>query len=285
VIGQPNFTTTTLPSTPSSGNISLASSVWMDGTTLWVCDLNFNRVLRYDSATAKGNGGTADGVLGQSSFTTSVNARTRYGLDGPFSVCVDNAGSVYVGDRANLRIMIYKNGAQKANGGGADNLLGSESFTYSQARLDSIGFNGSASIRQLTVDTTHAQLAVADRGSCRVTVFTASGPLTGVSVSEVLPVEPSLEQNYPNPFNPETRIEFRIQKSGFTRLSVHDLLGREVAVLVNEEKMPGTYTVTWDARLHFSNSGGQAGGMTSGVYFCRMQAGEFVQTRKLVLLR
>ncbi len=100
-----------------------------------------------------------------------------------------------------------------------------------------------------------------------------------------IPVTTSLAQNYPNPFNPETRIEFRIQKSEFTRLSVYDLLGREVAVLVNEEKMPGTYTVTWNARLRSSNSGGQASGMATGIYFYTLRAGGQVFTKRMILLR
>jgi len=92
--------------------------------------------------------------------------------------------------------------------------------------------------------------------------------------TEGTPDQYVLAQNYPNPFNPETRIEFRIQKSEFARLSVYDLLGREVAVLVNEEKPPGVFTVTWGAT-----------GLTSGVYFYQLRAGEFVQTRRLILLR
>jgi photosystem II stability/assembly factor-like uncharacterized protein len=86
----------------------------------------------------------------------------------------------------------------------------------------------------------------------------------------------SLEQNYPNPFNPTTTIGYRVSGVGYreVRLSVFDLLGREVAVLVDEKKQPGDYKVTF---------GGS--GLASGVYFYRMQAGSFVQTRKLLLLR
>jgi hypothetical protein len=95
-----------------------------------------------------------------------------------------------------------------------------------------------------------------------------------------IPTGFALAQNYPNPFNPETNIEFRIQparlaglgeaggKSEFTRLTVYDLLGREVAVLVNEEKMPGTYTVMWDAK-----------GIASGIYFYTLRAGGNVFTK------
>ncbi|MDL1893779.1 T9SS type A sorting domain-containing protein, partial [Sphingobacteriales bacterium CHB3] len=84
----------------------------------------------------------------------------------------------------------------------------------------------------------------------------------------------SLAQNYPNPFNATTHIRYSIQASGFTLLKVYDVLGREVATLVKEVKAPGTYNVTWNAD-----------GMASGVYFYRLQAGEFTQTKRLMLLR
>jgi hypothetical protein len=101
--------------------------------------------------------------------------------------------------------------------------------------------------------------------------------LTGVDMAaSAAPYRYQLQQNYPNPFNPSTTIGFGVSGPGSSpvRLIVFDLLGREVAVLVNEKKEPGSYTVTWNAR-----------GMASGVYFYRLQAGEFVQTYKLLLLR
>jgi hypothetical protein len=95
------------------------------------------------------------------------------------------------------------------------------------------------------------------------------------------PMKYELGQNYPNPFNPTTTIEYttggtRNQGSGISevRLVVYDLLGREVAVLVNEMKTPGTYEVTFDVSR-----------LASGVYLYRLTAGEFIQTRKLLLLR
>jgi Secretion system C-terminal sorting domain len=83
-----------------------------------------------------------------------------------------------------------------------------------------------------------------------------------------------LEQNYPNPFNPSTTIKYELPKVSDVRLSVYDMLGREVSVLVNERKNAGSYEVKLDAA-----------GLGSGVYLCRLQAGDFVQSRKLLLLR
>ncbi len=84
----------------------------------------------------------------------------------------------------------------------------------------------------------------------------------------------TLMQNYPNPFNPVTKIQFTIVNRQSTIVKVFDLLGREVATLVNEVKEPGRYEVEFDAA-----------GLSSGIYFYRLEAGAFMETRKLVLLR
>jgi hypothetical protein len=94
-----------------------------------------------------------------------------------------------------------------------------------------------------------------------------------VSESAHLPASCSLSQNYPNPFNPSTNIQFSIVHRQLTIVKVFDVLGREVATLVNEVKEPGTYTVEFNASS-----------FASGVYFYRLQAGNFVQTKKLLLL-
>jgi hypothetical protein len=94
-----------------------------------------------------------------------------------------------------------------------------------------------------------------------------------VPVSAHRPTGFSLEQNYPNPFNPSTGIGYRVSGFGMVTLKVYDLLGREVATLVNERKEPGRYVVAWDASK-----------FSSGIYLCTLKAGSFVQTRKLVLV-
>jgi hypothetical protein len=83
-----------------------------------------------------------------------------------------------------------------------------------------------------------------------------------------------LDQNYPNPFNPVTHIEFRISHFGFVSLKVFDVLGREVAVLVQEAKQPGAYEVQWNAS-----------DFPSGIYYCRLTAGDVVATRTMTLLK
>lgn len=97
------------------------------------------------------------------------------------------------------------------------------------------------------------------------------------SVAETdVPAAFELCQNYPNPFNPVTTIGFGVSGLGsrWVRLAVYDLLGREVAVLVDEPKRPGTHTATWDAR-----------GMASGLYIYRLEAGGIVSSKSMLLLR
>jgi photosystem II stability/assembly factor-like uncharacterized protein len=84
----------------------------------------------------------------------------------------------------------------------------------------------------------------------------------------------SLSQNYPNPFNPKTKIEFEIEKFGFITLKVYDILGNEITTLVEEEKLQGAFEVEFDGT-----------GLSSGIYFYQLRAGEFIQTKKLILLK
>ncbi len=89
-----------------------------------------------------------------------------------------------------------------------------------------------------------------------------------------IPTEYSISQNYPNPFNPTSRIEFGVPRKSQTKIIVYDLLGREIQTLVNEELEAGYYEINVDA----SN-------LPSGVYFYRIRSGNFVQTRKMILLK
>jgi pimeloyl-ACP methyl ester carboxylesterase len=107
--------------------------------------------------------------------------------------------------------------------------------------------------------------------------FTFSGLVTGSvgpDAENDLPMAFGLHQNYPNPFNPSTNIKFELPKPSDVRLSVFDMLGREVSVLVNERRERGVHEVKFDG----SN-------LASGVYFYRLKAGDLVQCRKLLLLR
>jgi hypothetical protein len=89
-----------------------------------------------------------------------------------------------------------------------------------------------------------------------------------------VPTQLALAQNYPNPFNPSTTIRYELPAASEVRLSVFDMLGREVSVLVNERREAGVHEVRFDAS-----------GLSSGVYLYKLQAGDAVQTRKLAFVR
>lgn len=92
--------------------------------------------------------------------------------------------------------------------------------------------------------------------------------------NNIIPSEFSLEQNFPNPFNPTTQIKYSVKENGLVTLKVYDVLGKEVAALVNEEKDAGEYNVTFDA-----------GRLSSGIYFYTISANNFQQTKKMLLIK
>jgi hypothetical protein len=89
----------------------------------------------------------------------------------------------------------------------------------------------------------------------------------------------ALEQNYPNPFNPSTMLRFQVPEVSNVEITIHDLLGRRIAVLVNQVMEPGVYAMPWNA---VDEAGVSVAG---GTYFYRMRAGSFVKTMKLTLMK
>jgi len=83
-----------------------------------------------------------------------------------------------------------------------------------------------------------------------------------------------LHQNYPNPFNPSTKIKFTTSDFGFATLKVYDVLGNEIATLVNEEKSASSYAVEFNVT-----------GLTSGIYVYRLKAGNFIESKKMDLIK
>ncbi len=99
-------------------------------------------------------------------------------------------------------------------------------------------------------------------------------PASAVEGETEIPANFKLEQNYPNPFNPTTSISYSIPKTAFVTLKVYNLIGQEVASLVNEIKDPGNYKSTFDASK-----------LSSGIYFYRLEAGNFVSIKKMALMK
>jgi carboxypeptidase T len=99
-------------------------------------------------------------------------------------------------------------------------------------------------------------------------------PTGVVNNGNVTPNKFELEQNYPNPFNPTTQINYSIAKEGLVKITIYDLLGREVKTLINEVKTPGFYAVDFDGA-----------NLSSGIYFYRMESNNFVDTKKMTLIK
>ncbi|MCH7963039.1 MAG: T9SS type A sorting domain-containing protein [Bacteroidetes bacterium] len=95
-----------------------------------------------------------------------------------------------------------------------------------------------------------------------------------VLVENISPGDFELKQNYPNPFNPSTNIQYAVGSQKFVVLKVYDVLGEEMATLVNEEKSAGTYEIMFDAQV-----------LTSGVYFYTLKVGSYIETKKMIFLR
>ncbi len=98
--------------------------------------------------------------------------------------------------------------------------------------------------------------------------------MTGVDKADKVPADFELLQNYPNPFNPATKITYSVPQLAYVTMKVFDMLGREIETLIKQEKQAGTYELTWNAE-----------NLPGGVYFYQMKAGEFIQTKKMILLR
>ncbi|TAK55358.1 MAG: T9SS type A sorting domain-containing protein [Bacteroidetes bacterium] len=126
---------------------------------------------------------------------------------------------------------------------------------------------------ELVVDGKARKLA--NGGSTMITNSASSvGLRLTLNDNAKLPKQFSLNQNYPNPFNPTTTFGFQIANQGFVTLKIYDLLGKEVASLVNENMNPGSYSKVWDA-----------GGIPSGMYYYRLQASGFSESKKLLIVK
>jgi len=107
------------------------------------------------------------------------------------------------------------------------------------------------------------------------TVYSFAPTIVNVeSQNNIVPEYFALHQNYPNPFNPTTKIKYSVPQSSNVVIKVFDVLGKEITTLVNEEKSVGTYELNW-----------YAGNLPSGIYFYQLNAGSFVETKKMILLK
>jgi hypothetical protein len=88
-----------------------------------------------------------------------------------------------------------------------------------------------------------------------------------------------LEQNYPNPFNASTTIKYSVSENSFVELTIYNILGEKVKTIVRDSKPAGSYTIVWDGTDHDNNT------LPSGIYFYRLQAGDFTSTNRMILMK
>jgi hypothetical protein len=135
--------------------------------------------------------------------------------------------------------------------------------------------NFSMNVHDMNGDGIKDILVTSIRNSSWVSDIYTGSPLVRVGPEPPgLPEGPELLQNYPNPFNPSTKVVYSINKREFVSLRVYDVLGREVELLVNQTMQAGTHTVQWDAA-----------GLSSGVYFYRLETSTSSITKKMLLIR
>lgn len=139
---------------------------------------------------------------------------------------------------------------------------------------DSVLLDGIGEMSSFGTDQAGELYMVTYGASASIYRFAGPGPTTGVTSLPRQAYAFGLDQNYPNPFNPSTVIGYQIGATGWVSLRVFNVLGQEVATLVDGLRTPGTYRVTFDAA-----------GYSSGVYYYRLQAGNLVRTRTLVLVK
>ena len=182
LLGQPNYGPPTAG--PTSALMSGPTGVAVSSTgTLFVSDYLSHRVLRYDSARTKTNGAPADGVLGQSLFTTSNFGFSAAAMASPGGIALDASGTLWVADTNNQRVTRFASAATKPNGGAADGLLGHANFT-DPATVDARRMDGPRGVAQ---DPVSGKVFVSDTIRNRILRFASAATLqSGASAEAVL---------------------------------------------------------------------------------------------------
>ena len=144
-------------------------------------------------------------------------------------------------------------------------------YTTVQAASSDIKINATVGSTISGVSQSNGFIIHGKSNSC---CFLINNAVSGINDGKNIPSQYCLYQNYPNPFNPKTNIKYSIPKEGMVTISVYNMIGQKVCVLVNEKKSPGTYEVIWDASKY-----------SSGVYIYYLISGSFSNSKKLILLK
>jgi hypothetical protein len=246
------------------GNSSdIARSIDVDGSgNVYVTGQSIGSGTSYDYATIKYNSS------GVQQWVQRYNGPVNNSEDEAYSIAVDGSGNVYV------------------TGGSTGNV---SSWDYAVIRYNTSGvqqwvqrYNGPGNSSDIALS-----IAVDTSGHVYVTGYSA-GNGTGddyatIKYSQVIGIQQisseipngfNLSQNYPNPFNPATKIRFALPNSSFAKIVIYDALGREAETLVNELLNAGTYEAYWSTDK-----------FSSGVYYYKLSAGDYSETRKMVLVK
>jgi len=198
-----------------------------------------------------------------------VQRTTNSGSDFPFSIAVDNASS-----------HVFVTGSSVGSGTGYDYLTISYSFggAFNWEKRENSSSSGNDYASGIAVQDTDRIYVTGSANfsgtgiafyTLRYSTFNAIEP-----ISTIIPQSFQLKQNYPNPFNPVTNIRFDVPRSSFVKVSVFDVMGREVENLVNEQLMAGEYLVKWDAVKY-----------SSGIYFYSIATDGYQSTKKMILTK
>lgn len=236
---------------PIAGGSWVADTVGLGSHQVWSmsADANLNMIL------GTGDAGIFVKVNGK---WTSIPSPSGLGGNAAFVTVIDKYGAMYTGfSNYNYKTFSYFwHGVFKTTNNGS---------SWTKVGLDSVA------VKNLVIygDTLYAVSYY--KGLFKIPI---QNPTEVKTLNSSLPSSFELYQNYPNPFNPSTVISFEIPKQSHVQLKIFDVIGREVATLVNEKKAAGKYEIKFDGTK-----------LTSGIYFCQINTADFVQTRKMVLLK
>jgi DNA-binding beta-propeller fold protein YncE len=170
VLGQPDYTSLDFPTTQARMDAPLGVTADASGH-LWVSDSQHQRVLRFDNAAAKANGANADGVLGQSDFSSSAFSTTQNGMSFPSGLTMDGTGRLYVAEQGNNRILAFDAAASLPNGANASYVLGQPDFVTATSNTGGISATTLFQPQGLFFDPAAKVLWVADHLNSRVLMY------------------------------------------------------------------------------------------------------------------
>jgi len=257
----------------SDGSVIVGSSYDTVGDPYafrWISGTGMQQIGTYYSF-ANGVSGDGNTVTGSETGSAGLHRAFKWSQSGGFEFniaenfsqenAVSGDGSIIVGDYGSGAFRLLIAGGLEEINQVYSNMLTTSSELYSVWDISPDG--------QFLVGSGHNGTTNQDEGY----LLSLSGSTT-VDESQTMPGSFALTQNFPNPFNPSTSIKYQVSNISQVTLKVFDVLGNIVATLVNEEKPTGTYEVNFNASQ-----------LSSGIYFYKLQAGSFVQTKKMILIK